>query len=126
MRDFDADWNQIWTLDNQVQRGLPLALTDELCDLLRRTAPTVAISSAEVDAALASAKLTTALLQDIAARIREGSHRLSRALDRMYTREEKGDLDGARQQMQDLLAIEKVPHYRSIAEGQLERLDDLT
>ena len=44
----------------------------------------------------------------------------------MYSREEKGDLDGARQQLQDLLAVEKVPHYRSIAEGQLERLDDLT
>lgn len=124
MRGFDADWNQIWLLDNRVQQGQPLEVTDELRELLRRTAPTVAISAVEAEAALASDPLTTSLLQDIAARIREGSHRLSRALDRMYTHEEKGDLDGARQQLRELLAVEEVPHYRSIAENQLERLDD--
>jgi DUSAM domain-containing protein len=126
VREFDADWNQIWFLDNQARQGSPVEVTDELRDLLRRTAPTVAISDSDVVVALATEKLTVQLLQEIAARIREGSHRLSRTLDRMYTREEKGDLDGARQQLRDLLAVEKVPHYRSIAEGQLERLDDLS
>ncbi len=126
MRDFDADWNQVWILDNRAQQGPPLELTDELRDLLRRTAPTVAISAAAVETALVSAELATALLRDMAMRIREGSHRLSRALDRMYTREEKGDLDGARQQMRELLAVEEVPHYRNIAQAQLERLDDLS
>lgn len=126
MQDFDADWNQIWVLDNRVEQGQPLELTDDVRDLLRRTAPTVAIGTTEAEAALASVESATALLRKIAARIRDGSHRLSRALNRMYTREEKGDLSGARQQMRDLLAVEVVPHYRNIAEGQLERLDDLS
>ncbi|MFP2930514.1 DUF2379 family protein [Pyxidicoccus sp. 3LG] len=127
MRNLDEDWNEIWVLDNRAQQGQPLGVTSEdLCDLLRRTSPTVAISAAEAESSLASTELTTALVQKVAARIREGSHRLSRALDRMYTRESKGDLDGARQSLRELLAVEVVPHYRSIAEGQLERLDDLS
>jgi DUSAM domain-containing protein len=125
VQDFDADWNQVWVLDNRVQQGHPLDITDEVSELLRRTAPTVAIGEDEAAAALESVASATELLQRIAARIREGSHRLSRALDRMYTREEKGDLEGARQQLRELLSVEVVPHYRSIAERQMERLNSL-
>jgi DUSAM domain-containing protein len=122
----DADWNQIWVLDNRVQQGHPLEVTDDVRDLLRRSAPTVAISLSNADAAFTDVKTATALLQEIAARIRDGSHRLSGALHRMYGREEKGDLEGAREQMRELLAVERVPHYRDIAEGQLARLEDET
>ncbi|HYH95445.1 DUSAM domain-containing protein [Hyalangium sp.] len=121
----DADWNEIWVLDNQVQQGRALVLTDEVRALLRRTAPTVAISAAEADAALGSAESATALLQKIQGRIRDGSHRLSRALHRMYSLRDARDLEGARQQMRDLLAVEVVPHYRSIAKGQLRRLGEV-
>lgn len=40
----------------------------------------------------------------------------------MYRLRDKGNLEGARQQMRDILAVEQVPHYRDIAEGQLEDL----
>jgi DUSAM domain-containing protein len=120
----DADWNEIWMLDDQVQQGTAVVLTDKVRALLRRTAPTVAISEAEADAALGSAEAATALLQKIQGRIRDGSHRLSRALHQMYSLRDARDLEGARQQMRDLLAVEVVPHYRSIAKGQLRRLGE--
>jgi len=47
-------------------------------------------------------------------------------LERMYDLRDAGDLDGARQQMRDVLAVEVVPEYREIAEGELEKLDDLS
>jgi DUSAM domain-containing protein len=118
----DADWNEIWELDHQVHQGKALVLTDEVRALLRRTAPTVAISMAEAEAALGNAESATALLQRIQARIRDGSHRLSRALHRMYSLRDAHDLEGARQEMRDLLAVEVVPHYRNIAKGQLRKL----
>lgn len=118
----DADWNEIWELDHQLHQGKALVLTDEVSALLRRTAPTVAISMAEAEAALGSIESATALLQLIQARIRDGSHRLSRALHRMYSLRDAQDLEGARQEMRDLLAVEVVPHYRNIAKGQLRKL----
>jgi DUSAM domain-containing protein len=120
----DADWNEIWVLNNQVQQGKSLVLTDEVRALLRRTAPTVAISETEADAALGSVEAATALLQKIEGRIRDGSHRLSQALHRMYNLRDARDFEGARQQMRELLAVEVVPHYRSIAKGQLRRLGE--
>jgi len=118
----DADWNEIWELDHQVHQGKALVLTDEVRALLRRTAPTVAISMDEAEAALGSIESATTLLQRIQARIRDGSHRLSRALHRMYSLRDAQDLEGARQEMRDLLAVEVVPHYRNIAKGLLRKL----
>jgi DUSAM domain-containing protein len=123
MDEVDADWNRIWELDNRVQQGELLILTEEVRDLLRRTSPTVAIDEAEAEAALAAVASATALLQKIQARIRDGSRRLSKALHRMYELRNSEDFEGARQQMRDLLAVEAVPFYRDIAEFQLERLN---
>jgi DUSAM domain-containing protein len=67
----------------------------------------------------------TELLHSMRRRITDGSNRIMDALHLMYRLEERGDLDGARQQMRDVLAVEVVPHYRDIAEGQLERLSEL-
>jgi DUSAM domain-containing protein len=122
MEGLDADWNQIWELNQRVQRGETLELTEEVHELLRRTGPTVALGNAEIEAALASAESTPALIQRIDARVHDGSRRLSAALNRMYRLRDSGDLERARQQMRDVLAVEVVPHYRDIAEGQLERL----
>lgn len=122
--ELETVWNQIWELENRVQQGEVLKLTPEVCGLLHHAAPTVAISRAEAETALASAAGATVLLREIQARVRDGSHRLSAALHRMYRLRDSGDLDGARQQMRDLLAVEVVPLYRDIAEGQLERLDE--
>jgi DUSAM domain-containing protein len=126
MEGLDADWNQVWELNQRVQRGEALELTEEVRELLRRTGPTVALSSAQVEAALERVESATALIQGIDSRVHDGSRRLSAALNRMYCLRDSGDIEGARQQMRDVLAVEVVPHYRDIAEGQLERLDDLS
>ena len=123
-KNLEDDWYPIRMLDNRVQQGEPLVLTDDVRVLLRRTAPTVAISAAEAEAALASTESAIALLHEIRRRITEGSRRLSRALHLMYGLEDSRNLEEARQQMRDLLAVEVVPHYRDIAEGQLESLSE--
>ncbi len=125
MGNLEDDWYPIRMLDNRVRQGEPLELTTEVRDLLRRTAPTVAITEAQAEADLTSVESATALLHEVRRRITEGSNRIMDALHRMYRLEEKGDIDGACQQMRDVLAVEVVPHYRDIAEGQLERLSDL-
>ncbi|SES83714.1 DUSAM domain-containing protein [Stigmatella erecta] len=123
-KNLEDDWYPIRMLDNRVQQGEPLVLTPEVRGLLQRTAPTVAINEAETEAALASPEKATALLQEMRRRITEGSRRLSRALNQMYRLRDGRDLEGARQQLRELLAVEVVPHYRNIAEGQLEKLGD--
>lgn len=124
--DLDALWHQIRELDNRVARGEPLELSERVRDLLLRAAPTVAIESADAEAALAMTESATALLRKVRERVREGSNRINNALLRMYALQDAGDLEGARQQMQDVLAVEVVPLYREIAEGEIEKLDDLS
>lgn len=122
MSNLEDDWYPIRMLDNRVHQGEALELTSDVRDLLRRTAPTVAISMTEAETALASVERATALLHEMRRRITDGSNRLGDALHRMYRLRDKGDLEGARQQMRDVLAVEVVPHYREIAEGQLDDL----
>ncbi len=126
VEELEGDWHQVRMLDNRVQQGAALELTTDVRELLRRTAPTVAIREAEAEVALASVESATTLLHEMRRRITEGSNRIMDALHQMYRLEERGDIDGARHQMRDVLAVERVPHYRDIAEGQLERLDDLS
>lgn len=124
MEALDVDWQQVRMLDDRVQRGEPLELTADVRALLRRTAPTVAISDAEAERALAPTGNAIALLQLIRRRADEGTHRFMRALDAMYRLLKKGDIEGARQQMQDVLAVEVVPHLREMAESELAKLDE--
>lgn len=44
----------------------------------------------------------------------------------MYELQAAGDLEEARQQMRDVLAVEIVPLYREIAEGEISKLDKLS
>jgi DUSAM domain-containing protein len=118
----EGDWHLIRVLGNRVEQGEPLVLTPDVLDLLQRTAPTVAISPADTAAALNSLEGATALLIEMRRRINEGSNRLVDALLRMYRLRDRGDLEGARQQMRDVLAVEVVPSYREIAQGQLDDL----
>jgi DUSAM domain-containing protein len=121
------NWDEVRQLASRViEGGEPLVLTDEVRGILRRTAPQVAISTEETERGLSTVRNATELLREIARRIRDGSHRLSRALSRMYRLRDAGDLDGARQQMRDVLAVEIVPHYRDIAETSLEALEEDT
>jgi DUSAM domain-containing protein len=122
----EGEWHEIRMLDNRVLRGEVLKLTDDVRDLLRLAASTTGMSKAEAEKALSSIASATALLHELRYRIDEGSRRLTRALDRMYTLRDKGDLDGARQQMRDVLAVEVVPLYREVAEGEMAKLDELS
>jgi DUSAM domain-containing protein len=119
------NWDDVRELASQViGKGEPLVLTDEVRTILRRSAREVAMSDTEAEAALRNTATATDLLREIRRRIRDGSDRISDALHRMYRLQEKGDLDGARQQMRDVLAVEVVPLYREIAEGELEKMDE--
>lgn len=118
-------WDEIWELNHKVSDlGQPFALTDDVRALLRNTASDVAIAAEEAEKALQSEASAAALLVEIARRIREGSHRLSRMLGELDRRQQAGDANGARQLLQDVLAVEVVPHYRHIVHTYLAVLDE--
>lgn len=120
--ELDALWEHLWGLEDWINHGETLELSARMRDLLLSAAPTVALSSADAEAALATTESATALLLEIRKRIREGSNRINDSLVRMYALQDAGDLKGARQQMHDVLAVEVVPLYREIAEGELAKL----
>ncbi|ATB39656.1 hypothetical protein CYFUS_005101 [Cystobacter fuscus] len=117
------DRPQLAVLAQRIQKGHALELTDDLCALLHRTAPTAAISEAETEEALKSPKGAEALMGMILSRFREAQSRFLRSMYRMTSLRDAGDLEGARQQMRDVLAVEIVPRYRQAAEEQLRGLD---
>lgn len=120
------DWHPVRELATRVLRDRePLKLTASVVAILRSAAQTVGISEAETNTALRSVRSARALLRKIREdRIRKGSNRLGDALHRMYKLRDAGDLEGAREQMSKVLAVEVVPFYRWIAQGQLEQLED--
>ncbi len=124
MPDFANSGDPGWDLAVRVKNGEPLVLTSRVIAILRRSAREVGIDKGEVDAGLRSVKTATALLTKISVRIRKNSWRLMRALNRMYKLRDAGDLEGARKQMRDVLAVDPDPHHRKIAQGQLDHLDD--
>jgi DUSAM domain-containing protein len=108
----------------RVQQGRPLKLSNGMRAFLRRAAAEVGISKAETKEALTNPESAGALLEKIMRRFHEGRKRLERALMRMMDLRDTGDIEGARQQMRDLLAVEVVPMYRRAAEENLEGLDE--
>jgi DUSAM domain-containing protein len=117
-------WEQLPVLARRVEQGLELELTDELRDFLRRAASTVAIREAEAETALESREGAAVLLRMMLGRIRDGERRITEALFRMTSLRDAGDVEGARQQMRDVLAVELVPLYREMAEENLAGLDE--
>jgi DUSAM domain-containing protein len=121
-----TDWNFLRDLAQRVLKDdEPLELIQNVRALLRRTGGQVGLGAEEVEQALNDVPRATELLREISRRISEGSHRLTPALLRMYRLIEAGDIDGARRQMEEVLAVEVVPLYRNIALGELEKLEDL-
>jgi len=118
------DRPQLTALSQRVQQGHALELTDDVRALLRRMAPTAAISDAETEEALKSPEGAEALMGMIVSRLRDGQKRITRALFRMTSLRDSGDIEGARQQMRDVLTVEIVPQYRRMAEEQLQGLDN--
>ncbi|WP_342375379.1 DUSAM domain-containing protein [Myxococcus stipitatus] len=119
------NWDPIRALARRVLReDGQLILTEDVRQLLVRTASEVAIPAADATAALATEAGARTLLEECSRRIREGSDRLTDALHFMYRHKDAGDFDRARQLMRDVLAVEVVPFYRDIAEGQLDDMAD--
>ncbi|MFL5346194.1 MAG: DUSAM domain-containing protein [Hyalangium sp.] len=119
-----SEHSQLLILLHRLDQGKPLNLTMGMRAFLRNAASEVAISQAETKEALASPKSAGALLRKIVERRQKGTKRLTRALVRMMALRDAGDLDGARQQMRDLLAVEVVPLCRRAAEENLARMDE--
>ncbi|MCY0998337.1 DUSAM domain-containing protein [Myxococcus sp. MISCRS1] len=120
-----VDWGPIRELARRVFiERTRLALTTEVKALLKRTASEVGISDTEAESALATEEGALGLLSEESRRIREGSRRLMDALHRMYQHKDKGDFGSAREEMRGVLKAEVVPHYRALAQGQLEAMPD--
>ena len=117
------DRPQLAVLIQRIQQGHALELTDDLRALLRRTAPTAALSEAETEDGLKSPEGAEALMGMILSRFQKGERRFLRAMYRMVSLRDAGDVEGARQQMREVLAVEVVPQYRQMAEEQLRGLD---
>jgi DUSAM domain-containing protein len=116
-------WEQIRVLALRVRLGNPLELRDDLRGFLRQTAPSVAISEAEAEAALETREGAETLLEKMMERIWEGQQRIKQALRQMMQRQEAGDREGALQALRDVLAVEVVPQYRQMAEECLASYD---
>jgi DUSAM domain-containing protein len=122
----ETDWELIRTLARRVlEQGESLELTEDTRALLLRSAHDVALPQQDAEDALRSVTTATTLLQEIRRRIRDGSRRLTRAMNRASDLREAGDMAGARKLMEDLLAVEVVPLYREQAEIVLEETDRL-
>jgi len=113
---------QLLLLLRRVQHGKPLELTDGMRAFLRRAAAAVAMSEIETEEAIVTPEAAGALLGKIMARFDEGAGRIKSALDRMMELQGMGDLEGARQQMHDVLRVETIPLYRRMAEEHLAGL----
>ncbi|SEM22896.1 DUSAM domain-containing protein [Stigmatella aurantiaca] len=119
-----SEHSQLFILLHRIHQGKPLNLTRGMRAFLRNAAAEVAIREEETEEALASPEGAGLLLQKIVERRRKGTKRLERTLLRMMTLRDAGDLEGARQQLRDLLAVEVVPVYRQAAEENLAGLDE--
>jgi DUSAM domain-containing protein len=117
------DRPQLAALSQRVQQGHALELTDDLRALLHRTAPTAAVSETETEEALKSPGGAEAIMRMILSRFQKAERRFLRSMYRMTSLRDAGDVEGARQQMRDVLAVEVVPLYREMAEEQLRGLD---
>lgn len=121
------DWNRLVELHDRLQRGEHVTLdSEEVLSLVRRVAQDVAIRTEVTEQELRAPPRTASLIREIRRRIREGSRRLGSALLEAYRLQESGDLKGARKVLEDLLAVEVVPLYRSTAQSELDDLPAYT
>jgi DUSAM domain-containing protein len=116
--------SQLPVLLHRIQRGHALELNHDMRAFLRIAAASAAIGEAETEQALSSSEHAGALLGEIMKRFHEGKERIQSALLRMMDLRDAGDLEGARRQMRDVLAVEVVPNYRRMAEENLRGLDE--
>ncbi|WP_434345932.1 DUSAM domain-containing protein [Myxococcus virescens] len=117
------NWTDVRDLARRVAHGEPFAFTESTRSILRRTAPQVGIALSDAERALQSEPTAEELLTEVSRRISNGSRRLSRTLAEVERCRDTGDVDGARQLLNDVLVVEVVPHYQDILRANLAALD---
>lgn len=118
------DWDRVLGLYARLERNEAIELNAEVRDLCRRVARDVAISHDDAERALLTPSGAETLVREMRRRIFEGSRRLSRALVDSARRKKAGDVAGARERLEAVLAVEVVPLYREQAEVALDYVDD--
>ncbi|NVJ04663.1 DUSAM domain-containing protein [Myxococcus sp. AM001] len=118
------DWDAVKDLSRRITDPVQPFLTAETRALVQSTAHDVGIPPGETARALQNDESAAVLVKEIASRITAGSRRLSCVLVEVDRRRDAGDLDGARQLLNDVLAVEVVPHYQDIVHVYLKALDD--
>ncbi|MFP2960445.1 DUSAM domain-containing protein [Myxococcus sp. 1LA] len=118
------DWDAVKDLSRRITDPVQPFLTAETRALIQATALDVGISPGDTTRALLDDASAAVLVREIAARITQGSRRLSRTLVEVDRRRDAGDVDEARRLLQDVLAVEVVPHYVEILNTYLRALDD--
>jgi len=118
------DWDRVLGLYARLERNEAIELNADVRDLCRRVARDVAISHDDAERALLTSGETEALVREMRRRIFMGSRRLSRAFAESDRRKKAGDVAGAREALEGVLAIEVVPLYRQQAATMLDYVDD--
>lgn len=118
------DWDRVLGLYAKLERNEELELGADVRDLFRRVARGVAISHDDAERALLTPAGAESLVREMRRRIFEGSRRLSRALVDSARRKKAGDVAGAREVLEAVLAVEVVPLYREQAEIALDYVDE--
>ncbi|HEX8437545.1 DUSAM domain-containing protein [Archangium sp.] len=118
------DWDRVLGLYAKLERNEAIELNADVRDLCRRVARDVALGHDEAEHALRTPAGAETLVREMRRRIFEGSRRLSRALVDSARRKKAGDVAGARELLESVLAVEVVPMYREQAEIALDYVDD--
>jgi DUSAM domain-containing protein len=118
------DWDRVLGLYAKLERNEAIDLDADTRDLCRRVAQDVAISNGDEERALLTPAGAETLVREMRRRIFEGSRRLSKALVDSARRKKAGDIAGAREVLEAVLAVEVVPLYREQAEIALDYVDD--
>ena len=118
------DWDRVLGLYAKLERNEATELNADVRDLCRRVARDVAISNDDTERALLTPAGAETLVREMRRRIFEGSRRLSRALVDSARRKKAGDVAGAREVLEGVLAVEVVPLYREQAEIALDYVED--
>jgi DUSAM domain-containing protein len=119
------DWDKVLGLYSKLERDEALELNEDVYALCRRVARDVAVSNDDVERALLSPNEMETLVRELRRRIFEGSRRLSKAFAESDRRKKAGDVAGAREVLEQVLAVEVVPLYRQHATTMLDYVDDL-
>lgn len=117
------DWEQVRELEDWLQQGQSLQLTDMVRELLRRTAMQVALSFKDTENGLQSPAHAALLVKVIRRRIHEGAVRQGQAMVDAAVRGSMGDIRGGLEVLKRALEAEAVPYYRGAYEALIDSLE---